>query len=69
MDTIVQCECGEQATCNNGNDHSDYRCTHCGNYYAVKYMFKPIEPKLIPLDVQLQNNRREWRGGKFVGYW
>ena len=69
MDTIVQCECGEQATCSNGNNHSDYRCTHCGNYYAIKYKCRPNESSPVPLDVQFAKNRKEWSSEKFVGFW
>ena len=69
MNTIVLCECGEEAVANNGNSHDDYRCSHCGTFYAVKYKYQRHRDKIIGVDKQLRKNHREWRDRKFLGFW
>jgi len=69
MDTVVLCECGEQAVCNNGRSHADYQCTHCGSFYAIKYKHDRYRDKRTPLDEQFKKNRREWSNKRYKGYW
>ena len=71
MDTMIRCECGEEAVVNTCSRSNDYRCTHCGEYFSIKYgkhtqrNFGDIEDVFT----RVVRNRKEFVSRKFRGFW
>ena len=60
MDTYIQCDCGEQAVGNDGHQHSDYRCSHCDSFYAIKNTRIVSRDQATPVDEQFRRNREQY---------
>ena len=71
MDTIVRCECGEEAVVNTCSRFNDYKCTHCGEYFSIKYgkytqrSFGNVED----IFVTMMRNRKEFVSRSLKGFW